>query len=60
MTAKVPTIETGTATSGMSVVRSLPRNRNTTSATSAKAMRRVRTISATVEVTKTVLSKKTS
>ena len=30
-------IDTGTAISGMSVVRSLPRNRNTTSATSTKA-----------------------
>ena len=31
-------IDTGTATSGMSVVRSLPRNRNTTIATSTKAI----------------------
>ena len=37
ITAKVPMIETGTAISGMSVVRNLPRNRNTTMPTRTKA-----------------------
>ncbi len=37
MTAKVPIRETGTAMIGISVVRSLPRNRNTTSATRTNA-----------------------
>ena len=37
MTAKVPISETGTAMIGISVVRSLPRNRNTTSATRTNA-----------------------
>jgi hypothetical protein len=59
MTAKVPITETGTATSGIRVVLSLPRKRKTTIATSTKAMTRVRTTSATVSVTNTVLSKNT-
>ena len=60
MTAKVPMIDTGTATSGIRVVRSLPRNRKTTIATSTKAMTSVRTTSSTVEVTNTVASQNTS
>ena len=56
-TANVPMIDTGTATSGMRVVRSLPRNRNTTIATSTKASARVRTTSSMVAVTNTVASK---
>ena len=60
MTAKVPMIDTGTAISGISVVRSLPRNRNTTIATSTKAMTSVRTTSSMVEVTNTVVSQNTS
>ena len=52
-------IETGTAISGMSVVRNLPRNRNTTMPTSTKASPRVRTTSSIVALTKTVVSKKT-
>ena len=42
-------IDTGTATSGIRVVRSLPRNRKTTIATSTKAMTSVRTTSSMVE-----------
>ena len=53
-------IDTGTATSGMSVVRSLPRNRNTTSATRTMASTSVRMTSSIVAVTKTVVSKNTS
>ena len=60
MTAKVPMIDTGTATSGMRVVRSLPRNRKTTIATSTKAMTSVWTTSSMVEVTNTVESQNTS
>ena len=56
MTAKAPMIDTGTAISGISVVRNLPRNRKTTIATSTKAMTSVRTTSATVDVTNTVAS----
>src|SRR5438045_6281162 len=56
MTAKAPMIDTGTAISGISVVRSFPRNRKTTIATSTKAMTSVRTTSATVDVTNTVAS----
>ena len=52
-------IDTGTATSGISVVRSLPRNRNTTSATRTKASTSVRTTSSMVAVTNTVVSKNT-
>ena len=59
MTAKVPMIDTGTATSGMSVVRSLPRNRKTTIATSTKAMTSVWMTSSMVEVTNTVESQNT-
>jgi hypothetical protein len=50
-------IDTGTATSGISVVRSLPRNKNTTMPTRMMAMTRVRTTSTMVVVTKTVESK---
>ena len=53
-------IDTGTATSGIRVVRSLPRNRKTTIATSTKAMTSVRTTSSMVEVTNTVESQNTS
>ncbi len=53
-------IDTGTATSGMTVERSLPRNRKTTRATSTKAMTRVRTTSSMVEVTNTVESQNVS
>ena len=56
MTAKVPMIDTGTAISGISVVRNLPRNRKTTIPTSTKAMISVRTTSSIVEVTNTVAS----
>ncbi len=59
MTANVPMIETGTATSGISVVRSLPRNRNTTRPTRMNASISVRMTSRTVALTKTVVSKKT-
>ena len=52
-------IETGTAISGMSVVRNLPRNRNTTMPTSTKASTSVWITSSMVEVTKTVVSKNT-
>ena len=52
----MPTIETGTATSGMSVVRSLPRNRNTTIDTRMMAMTSVRITSLMVAVTTTVVS----
>src|SRR5580704_126742 len=58
-TAKVPTIDTGTATSGIRVVRSLPRNRNTTMPTRTMAMTSVRTTSTIVVVTNTVESKNT-
>ena len=59
MTANVPMIDTGTAINGIRVVRSVPRNRNTTIATSTKAMISVSMTSRTVEVTKTVLSQNT-
>ena len=49
-------IDTGTASSGIRVVRSLPRKRKTTTATSRKAMASVRTTSSMVEVTNTVES----
>ena len=55
----VPTMATGTARSGMSVVRSLPRNTNTTSATRTMASASVRTTSSMVEVTNTVELKNT-
>src|SRR5208282_2644050 len=58
-TAKVPTMDTGTAISGISVVRSLPRNRKTTMPTSTMAMTRVRMTSTMVALTKTVVSKNT-
>jgi hypothetical protein len=59
ITANVPTIDTGTATSGISVVRILPRNRNTTRATRMIARTNVRTTSLMVSMTKTVESKNT-
>ena len=59
MTANVPIIDTGTARSGINVVRSLPRNRNTTIPTSTNAITRLRITSAIVVVTKTVLSQNT-
>ena len=49
-------IDTGTATSGISVVRHLPRNRNTTTATRAIAAMSVRMTSLMVSVTNTVES----
>ena len=55
-TAKVPIRLTGTATIGMIVARTLPRNRNTTSTTRPKAMVRVFTTSSMVEATKPLLS----
>ncbi len=58
-TAKVPTIDTGTATSGISVVRNRPRNKNTTTATRTIAATRVRITSLIVSVTKTVESQNT-
>ena len=45
MAAKVPTIATGTAMSGISVARQLCRNNSTTSATSTIASRSVLTTS---------------
>ena len=59
ITAKVPMIDTGTATRGISVVRQLPRNRNTTRTTRTMASASVRTTSSMVEVTNTVESKNT-
>jgi hypothetical protein len=53
-------IDTGTATSGISVVCHLPRNRKTTSATSTIASASVRTTSSMVAVTNTVVSKNTA
>ena len=47
MTAKVPTMATGTATSGISAARQFCRNTSTTRATSTTASSRVRTTSAT-------------
>ncbi len=55
-TAKVPTIDTGTATKGIRVVLSLPRNRNTTSDTRMMATTSVRTTSLMVALTTTVVS----
>ena len=52
-------MDTGTATNGINVVRTLPRNRNTTMPTRMMAMTRVRTTSTMVEVTNTVESKNT-
>ena len=56
ITAKVPMIETGTASSGISVVRSLPRKTNTTIATRTKASSRVLITSWIVAFTNTVVS----
>ena len=47
MTAKVPTMATGTATSGMRAARQFCRNTSTTMATSITASSRVCTTSAT-------------
>ena len=55
-TAKVPISDTGTAMIGISVARRLPRNTNTTIATSTKASSRVLITSPIVSVTKTVVS----
>ena len=56
MTAKVPISETGTAMIGISVARSLPRNRKTTIATRTKASTSVWTTSSMVALTNTVVS----
>ena len=56
MTAKVPISETGTAMTGISVVRSLPRNRNTTMATRTNASTSVWITSSMVASTNTVVS----
>ncbi len=55
-TANVPIRLTGMATMGMIVARILPRNRNTTRITSAKAMARVFSTSVIVEATNDELS----
>ena len=55
-TAKVPISDTGTAMIGISVVRSLPRNRKTTRATSTNASRSVWMTSSIVAFTNTVVS----
>ena len=55
-TAKVPIRLTGMATIGMIVARILPRNRNTTSTTSAKAMASVFSTSTIVAATNDELS----
>ena len=52
-------IDTGTARRGISVVRHLPRNMNTTTATRMIATTSVRMTSSIVAVTKTVASKNT-
>src|SRR6266540_1702922 len=52
-------IDTGTATIGISVVRHLPSNKNTTTATRMIAVPRVRMTSLIVAVTKTVASQNT-
>ena len=54
MTAKVPTIETGTASSGMIEARQVCRNRITTSTTSATASSSVWTTAWIESRTKTV------
>src|SRR5262245_25105451 len=59
ITTNVPMIDTGTASKGIKVVRTLPRNRYTTSATSTIATTSVCITSLIVAVTKTVESKKT-
>ncbi len=56
MTAKVPISETGTAMIGISVVLSLPRNRNTTIATRTNASTRVWITSSMLVLTNTVVS----
>ncbi|OPZ80722.1 MAG: hypothetical protein BWY76_03271 [bacterium ADurb.Bin429] len=54
--AKVPMRDTGTASMGMSVARTVPRNRNTTSKTSRMASNSVRRTSVTDSFTKSVES----
>ena len=54
--AKVPMIDTGTASSGISVARQLWRNTNTTSTTRAMASNSVRTTSVTAASTNRVAS----
>ena len=56
MTAKVPISDTGTAISGISVARKLPRNRNTTITTRMKASIRVWITSSMLCSTKAVES----
>ncbi len=59
ITAKAPTIDTGMATTGISVVRHSRRNANTTSTTSTKAMKMVSVTSASERRTNLVVSKET-
>ena len=56
MTANVPTMATGTATSGISAARQFCRKTSTTSATSTTASNSVRTTSATDSRMKGVVS----
>ena len=56
ITAKVPISATGTERSGISVARTLPRNRKTTRITRMKASTRVRSTSATLASMKAVVS----
>ncbi len=54
--AKVPTRDTGTAIKGISVARQLPRNRNTTRMTRAKASNSVCMTFSILALTKSVVS----
>ena len=56
ITANVPISDTGTAISGISVARKLPRNRKTTITTRMKASIRVWTTSSMLSLTKAVVS----
>jgi hypothetical protein len=56
MAAKVPISATGTANSGMSVARTLPRNRKTTMTTSTNASNSVCTTPRMLSLTKIVVS----
>ena len=56
ITAKVPISATGTAMSGISVARQLPRNRKTTMMTRMKASTSVCSTSSTLAFTKAVVS----
>ena len=56
ITAKVPISDTGTAISGMSVARQLPRNRKTTITTRMKASTSVCITSSMLSLTKAVVS----